>query len=127
MKIKKCHSNKLVSRSRRFLCCCCCCCFLFVVFCCFFLTIVCIPVQRMICKDKEKMNIIDHLHADVNAKEEKIKSLKSIIESHCQLNKSLNDKVEELIDQLRQIQTQKELVRLLCCGAQTSQLVGWII
>ncbi|KAK3789846.1 hypothetical protein RRG08_055132 [Elysia crispata] len=67
--------------------------------------------ERMICKDKEKMNIIDHLHADVNAKEEKIKSLKSIIESHCQLNKSLNDKVEELIDQLRQIQTQKELVR----------------
>ncbi|RUS92135.1 hypothetical protein EGW08_000159 [Elysia chlorotica] len=68
-------------------------------------------VERMICKDKEKMNIIDHLHADMNNKEEKIKSLKSIIESYTQLNKSLSDKAEELTDQLRFAHTKSELVR----------------
>ena len=64
----------------------------------------------MLCKDKEKNRSIEQLHAEANTREEKIKSLKSIIESYGQLNKSLNSKVEELSNQLRQVQVKKELV-----------------
>ncbi|GFO34138.1 reverse transcriptase [Plakobranchus ocellatus] len=70
-----------------------------------------VKIERALAREKEKRIAIEQLHTEINTRDEKMKTLKSIIESHAQLNKSLSDKAEELSSQLRQLQTQTEMIR----------------